>query len=300
MEHDGGSRQKSPQIEGTFSRSRRLGLLSCSPYLSLLRHGLEVDILRPVYTGPGAQDLGLEKRPDKPLKGQAVVAEKAGHSDGGGCQDAQPTGGLLAHNAFEHEVNPNRRAHGQGGTEKLPGGQAEKDRLPVLVDFLWNFDLHIAITSKMDFLTRFLKYEIIFAEKTIYFKTNRGGFFMFRNLTLAQQMFFFVLAVFLILLVFRILVKLKLAPVLVYAACANLIFPEWVAEQKALYWTVLAGLVLVTIFRWVGPRLTAHMEEQRIMREIVEQSRAAEAMGYRNDQISFEVKNGTPQIKIRQ
>ena len=106
---------------------------------------------------------------------------------------------------------------------------------------------------------------------------------MFRNLTLAQQMFFFVLAVFLILLVFRILVKLKLAPVLLYAACANLIFPEW-----------------VTIFRWVGPRLTAHMEEQRIMREIVEQSRAAEAMGYRNDQISFEVKNGTPQIKIRQ
>ena len=85
-----------------------------------------------------------------------------------------------------------------------------------------------------------------------------------------------------------------------YAACANLIFPEWVAEQKALYWAILAGLVLVTIFRWVGPRLTAHMEEQRIMREIVEQSRAAEAMGYRNDQISFEVKEGTPQIKIRQ
>lgn len=80
---------------------------------------------------------------------------------------------------------------------------------------------------------------------------------MFRNLTLAQQMFFFVLAVFLILLVFRILVKLKLAPVLLYAACANLIFPEWVAEQKALYWAILAGLVLVTIFRWVGPRLTA-------------------------------------------
>ena len=58
--------------------------------------------------------------------------------------------------------------------------------------------------------------------------------------------------------------------------------------------------MLVTIFRWVGPRLTAHMEEQRIMREIVEQSRAAEAMGYRNGQISFEVKDGTPQIKIRQ
>ena len=97
---------------------------------------------------------------------------------------------------------------------------------------------------------------------------------MFRNLTLAQQMFFFVLAVFLILLVFRILVKLKLAPVLLYAACANLIFPEWVAEQKALYWAILAGLVLVTIFRWVGPRLTAHMEEQRIMREALRKSKS--------------------------
>ena len=74
--------------------------------------------------------------------------------------------------AFEHEVNPNRRAYGQGGTKKLPRGQAEKDRLPVLVDFLWNFDLHIAITSKMDFLTRFLKYEIIFVGKTIHFKNK--------------------------------------------------------------------------------------------------------------------------------
>ena len=50
---------------------------------------------------------------------------------------------------------------------------------------------------------------------------------MFLNLTLAQQMFFFFLALFLIQLVFCILVKLKLMPVLIYLACANLIFPEW-------------------------------------------------------------------------
>ena len=54
---------------------------------------------------------------------------------------------------------------------------------------------------------------------------------MFRNLTLAQQLFFFFLALFLILLVFRILAKLKLMPVLIYLACANLIFPEWVAAH---------------------------------------------------------------------
>ena len=119
-----------PQIEGTFSRSRRSGLFSCSPYLPLLRHGLEVDILRPVHTGPGAQDLGLEKRPDKPLKGQAVVAEKAGHSDGGGCQDAQPTGGLLAHNAFEQEVNTPPPPPARGGNREIAGWTGRKRSSP--------------------------------------------------------------------------------------------------------------------------------------------------------------------------
>lgn len=123
---------------------------------------------------------------------------------------------------------------------------------------------------------------------------------MFLNLTLAQQMFFFFLALFLILLVFRILAKLKLMPVLIYLACANLIFPEWVAAHQLLYWAILAGLVLVTVIRWVGPKLTEYLEEKRIMQSIAEQSRMAEAMGYRTDQISFEVKDGVPKLKISQ
>ena len=81
---------------------------------------------------------------------------------------------------------------------------------------------------------------------------------MFLNLTLAQQMFFFFLALFLIQLVFCILVKLKLMPVLIYLACANLIFPEWVAAHQLLYRAILAGLVLITVFRWVGPKKAHH------------------------------------------
>ena len=121
---------------------------------------------------------------------------------------------------------------------------------------------------------------------------------MFRNLTLVQQLFFFFLALFLILLVFRILAKLKLMHILIYLACANLIFPEWVAAHQLPYRAILAGLALVTVFRWVGPKLTEHLEEMRIMQSIVEQSRMAEAMGYRTDQISFEVKGGVPKLKI--
>ena len=123
---------------------------------------------------------------------------------------------------------------------------------------------------------------------------------MFLNLTLAQQMFFFFLALFLIQLVFCILVKLKLMTVLIYLACANLIFPEWVAAHQLLYRAILAGLVLITVLRWVGPKLIEHLEEKRIMQSIVEQSRWAEAMGDRTDQISFEVKDGMPHIKINQ
>mgnify|MGYP006923435728 CR=1 FL=1 len=79
---------------------------------------------------------------------------------------------LLAHNAFEHEVNPNRRAHGQAEQRNC-----RVDRPKKIVSRCWwtsfgIFDLHIAITSKMDFLTRFLKYEIIFAKKTIYFQNK--------------------------------------------------------------------------------------------------------------------------------
>ena len=154
------------------------GSFPCLPHLLLLRHGLEVEVFRPVHTGTGAQDLGLEEGPGKPLKGQAVVAEKAGHGHGGRSQDAQPAGGLLAHDAFEGKIDAYRRANCQDGAQKLPGGQSEKDGLPVLVDFLWNLDLHILPSPRnSDFLTRFLKYEIILIVKTVHFNINKGGFY---------------------------------------------------------------------------------------------------------------------------
>lgn len=136
--------------------------------------------------------------------------------------------------------------------------------------------------------------------KTAHFKTNKGGFYYVPEFDAGTADVFFFLALFLIQLVFCILVKLKLMPVLIYLACANLIFPEWVAAHQLLYRAILAGLVLITVFRWVGPKLIEHLEEKRIMQSIVEQSRWAEAMGYRTDQINFEVKDGMPQIKINQ
>lgn len=47
----------------------------------------------------------------------------------------------------------------------------------MLVDFLWNFNFHIDITSKIEFFDTFFKYEIIFLGKSTFSKTNKGGFY---------------------------------------------------------------------------------------------------------------------------
>lgn len=123
---------------------------------------------------------------------------------------------------------------------------------------------------------------------------------MFMNLTLAQQLFFFVLAVFLILLVFRILVKLKLMPVMLYMACANLIFPGWVAEHTALYGVILAVLLLVTVLRWAAPWLMEYMEDRRIKGQIAAQAHMARELGYQDDQFGFVVEDGSVKIKFEE
>lgn len=123
---------------------------------------------------------------------------------------------------------------------------------------------------------------------------------MFMNLTLAQQLFFFVLAVFLILLVFRILVKLKLMPVLLYVACANLIFPGWVAEHTALYGVILAVLLLVTALRWAAPWLMEYMEDRRLKGQIAAQAHMARELGYQDDQFGFVVEDGSVKIKFEE
>ena len=123
---------------------------------------------------------------------------------------------------------------------------------------------------------------------------------MFLNLTLAQQMFFFFLALFLIQLVFCILVKLKLMPVLIYLACANLIFPGWVSEHTVLYGVILAVLLLVTVLRWAAPWLMEYMEDRRIKGQIAAQAHMARELGYQDDQFGFVVEDGSVKIKFEE
>ena len=67
--------------------------------------------------------------------------EKAGQGDRGGGQDAHPAGRLFSDDRPQAQVNAGGRSHGDHSAKKLPSGQAEKDGLLVLADFLGNFDL---------------------------------------------------------------------------------------------------------------------------------------------------------------
>jgi hypothetical protein len=121
---------------------------------------------------------------------------------------------------------------------------------------------------------------------------------MFMNMTIIQQLFLVFLALFLLRLALCILAKLKLMPLLVYALCTNLVFPDWTVDHPLLYRGIFAALAVITILRWVGPKLAEHLEERRLMEQISAQAHAAREMGYQNGQFHFVVEDGNAVLKF--
>lgn len=121
---------------------------------------------------------------------------------------------------------------------------------------------------------------------------------MFMNMTVIQQLFLVFLALFLLRLALCILAKLKLMPLLVYALCTNLVFPDWTVDQPLLYRGIFAALVVITALRWVGSKLVEHLEDRRLMEQISAQAHAASEMGYHNGQFHFVVEDGNAVLKF--
>jgi len=121
---------------------------------------------------------------------------------------------------------------------------------------------------------------------------------MFTNMTIIQQLFLVFLALFLLRLALYILAKLKLMPLLVYVLCTNLVFPGWIVDHPLLYRGIFAALAVITVLRWVGPKLAEHLEECRLMEQISAQAHAAREMGYQNGQFYFVVKDGNAVLKF--
>lgn len=73
-----------------------------------------------------------------------MVFEKAAGRKGRGSENAHPAYFFAANQRAQTEIESNRHAYSQQGTDKLPGGEAEKDRLLIIPDFLWYFYFDIA------------------------------------------------------------------------------------------------------------------------------------------------------------
>jgi len=90
------------------------------------------------------QKFRLEPRPCRLFSSHAMVFEKAAGREGRGSEDAHPAHFFAADQRAQAEVQPNRRAYGQQGADKLPGGESEKDGLLIIPDFFWYFYFYIA------------------------------------------------------------------------------------------------------------------------------------------------------------
>ena len=100
-----------------------------------------MEILRSEWAVSSQEQLRLDHSPQKLLQGHAVVVEEAGQGHWSGGQDAHPAGRLPADERAQAEIESGGQPHGGHGTNKLPGGQAEENRLLVLADLFRNFDL---------------------------------------------------------------------------------------------------------------------------------------------------------------
>ena len=73
-----------------------------------------------------------------------LVFEKAAGRKGRGSEDAHPAHFLAADQRAQAEIDADCHAYGQQGTDKLPGGEAEKNRFLIVPDFFWYFYFYIA------------------------------------------------------------------------------------------------------------------------------------------------------------
>ena len=73
-----------------------------------------------------------------------MVFEEAAGGEGRSPKDAHPSHFLAANQRTQSKVQPYGSADRQQRTDKLPGGESEKDGLLIIPDFLWYFYFDIA------------------------------------------------------------------------------------------------------------------------------------------------------------
>ena len=102
----------------------------------------------------------------------------------------------------------------------------------------------------------------------------------------------FLLVLFLLLLAFKLLVKSRLLPLLLWCGLGWKLYPQWSNAHPFIFYGVLAVLALVTVFSWLGPWLERRREVKRFESHVRSELLRAEAEGRTIS--GFQVENGVP------
>lgn len=130
-------------LRGIFSLSRSLwfaaarDLIMAVTPLSII--GFIIRIFADVLPIPGKQQFGLDDSPNKLLKAQAVVAEKARRREGRCQDDAEPACGFPAYEAPKAQIDASRDEQRGQRAKELPSRQAKEDAFLVLPDLFRDF-----------------------------------------------------------------------------------------------------------------------------------------------------------------
>lgn len=96
----------------------------------------------------------------------------------------------------------------------------------------------------------------------------------------------------LLLLAFKLLVKSRLLPLLIWCGLGWKLYPQWSNAHPFIFYGVLAFLALVIVFSWLGPYLERRREEKRFENHVRSEAIRARAEGRTISGIKVE--NGVP------
>ncbi len=97
--------------------------------------GFGVQILRFEHQLSGIEQFRPDHGQEKPLKGHAVVGEKAAEGKRERGQDAHPADLSRPYDVLQPKIHPHRHKNGQQREQELAQGQAEKQALLIVPDF---------------------------------------------------------------------------------------------------------------------------------------------------------------------
>ena len=96
-------------------------------------------------------------------------------------------------------------------------------------------------------------------------------------------------------------VRGKLLPLALYLLMTKLFFPQWAAEHETLCAVLLAGLVVLTLARWLAKPLMRRRSDRAATARVIRQVEQARQMGLREDQYSIQPNaHGIPRLIIKQ